>query len=95
MSYIIAIKMESARIRVSSKGQVVIPAFLRKLMNIKEGDEFEVFGDEESIVLKKIDKKALEKEFEEIVAPIRERIKARGVTRNDLSSIIIEVRESR
>jgi AbrB family looped-hinge helix DNA binding protein len=89
------IKMESAKIRVSSKGQIVIPAFLRKLMNIKEGDEFEIFGNEKAIVLKKIDKEALEKEFEEIVAPIRERVKARGITRNDLRSIIREVRESR
>jgi AbrB family looped-hinge helix DNA binding protein len=86
--------MESAKIRISSKGQIVIPAFLRKLMKIKKGDEFEVFGNEKSIVLKKIDKEALEKEFEEIVTPIRERVKAKGITRNDLRSIIREVRES-
>jgi AbrB family looped-hinge helix DNA binding protein len=87
--------MESAKIKVSSKGQIVIPAFLRRLMNIKEGDEFEVFGSDKAIVLRKIDKEGLEKEFKEIVAPIRERVRAKGITREDLKRIIREVRESR
>ncbi|NOZ76207.1 MAG: AbrB/MazE/SpoVT family DNA-binding domain-containing protein [Euryarchaeota archaeon] len=86
--------MESVKARVSSKGQIVIPAFLRKLMKIKAGDEFEVFGRGDSIVLKRIDKEALEREFEEIVAPIREQVKAKGITRDELRSIIREVRES-
>lgn len=86
--------MESAKIKVSSKGQIVIPAFLRKFMNIKEGDEFEIFGADEAIVLKKIDKEALAKEFEEIVTPIRERVKTKGITRGDLKKIISEIRAS-
>lgn len=94
MSYISLIKMESTIIRVSSKGQIVIPAFLRKFMNIKEGDEFEVFGEDGTIVLRKRDKKALKKEFENIMAPIRERVKTKGITRNDLKRIIREVRET-
>jgi AbrB family looped-hinge helix DNA binding protein len=86
--------METARTRVSSKGQVVLPSALRKSMGIKDGDEFEVFGDKETIVLKKIDKEALEREFKAIVAPIRKRIKDRGITKKDLKKIIKEVRES-
>ncbi len=64
-------------------------------MNIKEGDELEVFGSGKAIVLRKIDKEASEKEFEEIVAPIRERVNARGITRKDLKRIIREVRDPR
>ena len=80
--------METAIIKVSSKGQVVIPAELRRIMGIAEGDELYVFGKEDALVLKKIEKKSLEKEFDDIVRPIQAKIKKLGITREDVEKEI-------
>jgi AbrB family looped-hinge helix DNA binding protein len=76
--------MESAIVRVSSKGQVVIPTVLRKEMGLAEGDELYVFGRDDTLVLKKIQKKDLEKEFDEIVKSIRAKAKKLKITRRDV-----------
>lgn len=76
--------MESAIVKVSSKGQVVIPAGLRKEMGLDEGDELYVFGKDDTLVLKKIRKKDLEEEFDEIVKQIRAKAKKLGITRKDV-----------
>ena len=80
--------METAIIKVSSKGQVVIPAELRRMLDISEGDELYVFGMDDALVIKKIEKESLEKEFEEIVKPIRAKAKQMGITRKDLEKEI-------
>ena len=41
-------------IRISSKGQIVIPSNMRK--DLKEGDELLIIKDEDRIILKKADK---------------------------------------
>jgi len=86
--------MKTSVIKVSSKGQIVLPASLRKIMGIESGDELIVYGDDNSIVLEKIDKKQLEKEFESRVRSIRKKVKAKGITREDLRKVIKGVRES-
>lgn len=80
--------METAIIKVSSKGQIVIPAELRRIMGITEGDELYVFGKEDALVLKKIEKKILEKEFDDIVRPIQAKINKLGITRDDVEKEI-------
>ena len=80
--------METAIIKVSSKGQIVIPAELRRIMGITEGDELYVFGKEDALVIKKIEKKILEKEFEEIVKPIQAKMQRSGITREDVEDEI-------
>ena len=72
--------METAIIKVSSKGQVVIPASLRRILDISEGDELYIFGQDDALVLKKIEKEDLKREFEEIVKPIRAKAKKLGIT---------------
>ncbi|HEQ79230.1 MAG TPA: AbrB/MazE/SpoVT family DNA-binding domain-containing protein [Euryarchaeota archaeon] len=76
--------MDSAIVKVSSKGQVVIPAPLRKEMGLDEGDELYVFGKNDTLVFKKIQKEDLEKEFDEIVKSIREKVKRSEITRKDV-----------
>lgn len=87
--------METAIIKVSSKGQVVIPAELRRLMGISEGDELYVFGKGDALVIKKVEKDILEKEFEEIVKPIRAKAKKLGIARKDLEKEIQAYRKER
>jgi AbrB family looped-hinge helix DNA binding protein len=50
---------------VSEKGQIVIPASVRKHLNIKKSDRFLVTWEGDTITLKKIDRLAVKKIFEE------------------------------
>jgi len=50
--------------RISEKGQVVIPSSLRKEMGIKKSDQFMVFGEAGTVILKKIETPAIKKTFD-------------------------------
>ena len=41
--------------RISEKGQVVIPSALRREMGIKKSDQFMIFGEGGTVILKKIE----------------------------------------
>mgnify|MGYP001598682956 FL=1 len=86
--------MEVELTRVSEKGQIVIPSSLRKLMKIQKSDQFLVFGESNTIVLKKIEKPAFKKSFDEVAKPFREAVKKSGFTRSDLAKLIKEVRQN-
>ena len=43
-----------ATTRMSSKGQVVIPEFICKRLNLKEGAQFIVVGDADVVILKAV-----------------------------------------
>jgi len=70
--------------RISEKGQVVIPSALRKEMRIEVADRFLVFGEGGTIILKKIEKPAFKKSFDEIANPLQKAAKKAGLTRLDL-----------
>ncbi|MBU2559782.1 AbrB/MazE/SpoVT family DNA-binding domain-containing protein [archaeon] len=84
--------MEVEIAKVSSKGQVVIPSNVRKMLGIKTNDRFLVFGKDDTVLLKKIEKTALEKTFDEIAGPIRREIKKSGLNKKDLDRLIHETR---
>ena len=86
--------MEVELTRISEKGQVVIPSSLRRLMKIEKSDQFLVFGEGNTIVLKKVEKPAFKKSFDEIAKPIREAVKKTGFSRSDLAKAIKEVRQN-
>ena len=52
--------------RLSSKGQIVLPKDLRKALNLKSGEMFAMFGEDDTIVLKRIDLPS-EEEFEKLM----------------------------
>lgn len=86
--------MEMELIKVSEKGQVVIPSSLRKTMNIQKSDKFLVFGEGDTILLKKVEEPVLRKSFEEIAKPLQKAAKNMGLTRKDLEKAIKEVRNA-
>ncbi len=86
--------METAIIKLSSKGQIVIPAAWRKNLGLVEGDELFAIGNDDYLLLKKVDKSSLEEEFENIVKPIRKKIKELGIKRSEVRKAIQEARES-
>lgn len=86
--------MEVELTRISEKGQVVIPSLLRKEMKITKSDKFLVFGEGNTIVLKKIEKPAFKKSFTEIAIPLQKAAKQAGLTKKDLEKAIRDVRNA-
>ena len=80
--------------RISEKGQVVIPSSLRKEMGIKKSDQFMVFGEDGTVILKKIETPAIKKTFDEIAKPLRDAVKQVGLTRADVKKAIKDVRNA-
>nr|MBI4157063.1 AbrB/MazE/SpoVT family DNA-binding domain-containing protein [Candidatus Woesearchaeota archaeon] len=78
--------------RISEKGQVVIPSSLRKEMGIKKSDQFMIFGEGGTLILKKIETPAMKRTFDEIVKPLQKAAKKAGLTKEDLKIAIKEVR---
>ncbi len=78
--------------RVSSKGQVVIPGLIRERLGLTDGTKLLVFGEGDTIILKKI---ALGSNNEETLASLRKKIKQLGITRKDVESEVRAVRATR
>ena len=80
--------------RISEKGQIVIPSSLRKEMGIKKADQFMIFGEDGTVILKKIEKSAMKKTFDEIAKPLREAAKQAGLTKDDIKKAIKDIRNA-
>ena len=76
---------------ISSKGQVVIPADIRKEMGLFEGDKLMVFSDGVNVLLKPILKPKM-KTFKKLIQESRRYAKAHGLTKEDLRNAVKKVR---
>jgi AbrB family looped-hinge helix DNA binding protein len=86
--------MHASIIRVSSKGQIVIPASWRKSMDVNEGEELIAICDGDTLMIKKISSTSLKKEFDDTTRAIRERIENSDVTREDVKKAIKKARDN-
>ncbi|MBE0682892.1 MAG: AbrB/MazE/SpoVT family DNA-binding domain-containing protein [Anaerolineales bacterium] len=80
-----------ATTRMSSKGQVVIPESIRKQLDLKEGAQFLVVGDEDVVILKVVtlpDKR----EFDTLIKQARQQAKEAGLTQADITSAVAKAR---
>ncbi len=80
-----------ATTRMSSKGQVVIPESIRKQLDLKEGAQFLVVGDEDVVILKVVtlpDKS----EFDALIKQARQQAKDAGLTQADITSAVAKAR---
>ena len=80
--------------RISEKGQIVIPSSLRKEMGIKKSDQFMIFGETGTLILKKIETQAIKKTFDEIAKPLQQAVKQVGLTRAEVRKAIKDVRNA-
>lgn len=83
---------ETTVTQVSSKGQIVIPRGLREEMKIRKKDEFLIYGEKDTIIMKKIARPKLETGFRELNNRLSKAMKQRCVTRKDLEEAIRAVR---
>ena len=83
--------MEVETIRMSSKGQIVIPQDIRNEIGSGEGTVFAVFGSEDTIILKKVDTPSREKLIEElskIAKAGKVRLEKLGIKEKDIPKIV-------
>lgn len=77
---------------ISSRGQIVIPQSLRERLKIHEGEKFIVIGEDNTIVLKKLEMPSF-KGFEKLLKKTREFSKKKGLKETDVEEAIREARK--
>ena len=76
---------------MSSKGQIVVPKALRKMLNLHEGEIFALFGENDTLILKRIEMPSKD-EFEQILRWGHEYAKKKRIKRKDIMKAIEDVR---
>ena len=87
--------MEIETVKMSSKGQIVIPQDIREEIHASEGTVFAVVVSKDAIVLKKIETPSKEKligELEEIAKEGRKRLEKKGVKEADIPELVQKYR---
>lgn len=87
-----------AIIKMSSKGQVVIPRDVRENINAEEGTIFAIVNGKDSVILKKISTPTIEeliKDLEEIAVEGRKNAEKLGIKESDVPKIIDTFRKSK
>lgn len=80
-----------ATTRMSSKGQIVIPESIRKQLDLKEGAQFLVVGDEDVVILKVVTPPD-RKEFDLLIAQARKQARELGLKPKDVKSALVKAR---
>lgn len=62
-------------------------------MGIKKSDQFLVFGEDGTVILKKIDSSGLKKSFDEIAKPLQKAANQIGLSKDDLKKALKNVRK--
>jgi len=85
-------------IRMSSKGQVVIPLDIREEINASEGTIFAVMGEKDSVILKKVptpSKDELIKELKNIAAAGAKRAERLKIKEQDVPNLVHKLRKEK
>jgi AbrB family looped-hinge helix DNA binding protein len=83
-----------ATTRMSSKGQVVIPESIRKRLDLREGAQFLVVGDEDVVILKVVTPPDLD-EFDALIKQARRQAREVGLKPKDVSTAVAKARTRR
>ncbi|MFB6292314.1 MAG: AbrB/MazE/SpoVT family DNA-binding domain-containing protein [Candidatus Nanohaloarchaea archaeon] len=80
-------------VTVSSRGQVSIPAEIRRKIGLEGGEKLLVVSQDDNILLKKVDESFVEKSVEDILKPMQEEAEEAGLSEEDAEDIIDEHRK--
>lgn len=81
-------------VKMSKKGQLVVPLSIRKLLGLASNDKFIAYGEADYIIFKKIELPSLKKEFDELIKVTSKITKARGITPDVVASEIAKYRKT-
>lgn len=82
-------------VKMSKKGQLVVPAELRHMLRLNPEDKFIAYGDEDYIIFKKVELPSLKKEFEEIVKITSRIAEEAGITEETVTEEIKAYRKEK
>ena len=77
---------------VSSRGQIVIPQHLRNRMRIHAGEKFVVIGEDNTIVLKKLEMPSFSG-VDKLLKKTRDFAEKKGIKEKDVESAIKQARQ--
>jgi len=78
--------------RMSSKGQIVIPEEIRKRLDLRAGVQFVVVGDDDVVILKRLDAPDLS-DFDNLIREARRQARSAGMKKSDIREAISRVRD--
>ncbi|MDI6654524.1 MAG: AbrB/MazE/SpoVT family DNA-binding domain-containing protein [Methanobacteriota archaeon] len=82
-------------VRMSKKGQIVVPKSLREKLGLSPQDKFIAYGKKDYVIFKKVELPSLRKEFEEIAEIATTMARERGITEKDIEEEIRKYREEK
>ena len=80
-----------ATTKMSSKGQVVIPEAIRKMLGLESGCQFLVLGEKDAVILKTISAPS-KREFGRLIAKARKEAKKAGLAPKDITDAVAKIR---
>ncbi len=80
--------VEASTTKVSSKGQVVIPANVRRAARLQKGEKVLAIAIDDTVILKKI----VDKNFFETLKPVWAKVRRMGLSEEDVNALIEEAR---
>lgn len=83
-----------ATTKMSSKGQVVIPEEVRRVLGLDAGTQFIVVAEDDVVILKMVRAPSM-KDFDPLVRKARRQAKAAGLKRSDVAKAVSQVRKRR
>ena len=83
---------EIEMVTISSRGQVSIPAEMRRELGLEKGSKLLVVAEGDNILLKKIDGSVLNKSLEEILQPMWNQAEDAGLSEEDAEDLVHEHR---
>ena len=90
--------MPAETIKMSSRGQIVIPQDIREEIKASEGTIFSIVSAKDTIILKKVStpsREELIKEIEAIALEGRKRAEKLGIKESDVPELVQKVRKSK
>lgn len=90
--------MPAETIKMSSRGQIVIPQDIREEIKASEGTIFSIVSAKDTIILKKVftpSKEDLIKEIEAIALEGRKKAEKLGIKESDVPKLVQRVRKSK
>ena len=84
-------------VRMSSKGQIVIPQDIREEIDADEGTVFAVTGSRDTVILKKIgtpSKEELIKQLSIIAKEGKKRLQSKGIKEEDMQKLVEKSRRN-
>lgn len=77
---------------VSSRGQIAIPATIRRRLGLDEGKKIMFIVEGDTVLIKKVD---IEKTWDDVTKPLREAAQKSGLREADVPAILHRMRKKR